>query len=85
MHFVTAPPPREEQLEALLLDVAKRVTLQVDRLFEKREKAASNDDDPLQASDPSPHSRRDIESRLARFAYRGDPRRGAAAVPVWQG
>ena len=53
MHFVTAPALREEQLEALLLDVATRVTLQVDRHFEKRDKAASNDDDPLQASDPS--------------------------------
>ncbi len=53
MHFMTAPPLREEQLEALLVDVAARVTLQVDRHFEKRAKSASNDDDPLQASDPS--------------------------------
>ncbi len=85
MHFVAAPPLREEQLEAQLVDVAARVTLQASRYHDKRAKASSNDDDPLQASDPSPHSRRDIESRLARFAYRGDPRRGAAAVPVWQG
>lgn len=53
MHFVTAPPLREEQLEALLVDVAARVTLQASRYHDKREKAASNDDDPLQASDPS--------------------------------
>lgn len=53
MPFVTAPPLREEQLKALLLDLAKRVTLEVDRHFPKRVKMVCNDDDPLQAADPS--------------------------------
>ncbi|MBM4346404.1 MAG: hypothetical protein FJ100_23760, partial [Deltaproteobacteria bacterium] len=83
MHFHTAPPLREEQLEALLADVAQRVTLQVDRHFARRAKAVSNDDDPLQAAEPSFAAvlRQSLFGKDEMEALKAPPGKGLAPAP----
>jgi hypothetical protein len=69
MPFVTAPPLREEQLEALLVDVAARVTRQEDRHFAKRARRQATT--MIRYSRPNRLSPRSCGSRcLARTSLR---------------